>query len=191
MNTDDLIFHKTAMMKGGYSLDNKDFQGLKRWYGILFQLTSAKHYLNMLMCQETIFGDLKNIYEGMALFSSFVLQYSKCFTSAGEGLAKLDAKQVFASSENDFKSHKRILEIRNNLIAHNGKIDLVLVSQGVKEQEDRFLVKHFITFSVPMNELSSFEVALDMATSHSIRAINKNLDSIGKKLGKIVLFDEI
>ena len=190
MNDDDLKPHKSAMLAGGYNLDAPDFQRLKQWHGVIFQLTSARHYLNALMRREPTLGDLEDCYEAMALLSSFVLQYSKCFTSGGQGQVTLDANKVFPPSGDDLKSHRRILEIRNNLVAHNGNSDLVLANLGVKEQEGRFVVKHFLTFALPMNELSVFEVALDAVTDYSMKAINKHLDSIGERLGKIVLLDE-
>ena len=190
MNDDDLKSHKNAMLAGGYNLDSPDFQRLKQWHGVIFQLTSAKYYLNALMLREPILGDLEDVYKAMALLSSFILQYSKCFTSGGQRQVTLDANKVFTPGGDDLKSHHRILEIRHNLIAHNGNSDLVLANIGMKEQEDRFVVKHFLTFALPMDELSEFEAALDIATKYSVKAINKHLDSIGERLGKIVLLDE-
>ena len=190
MNNDDLKPHRIAMLAGGYNLDSADFKRLKRWNGVIFQLASAKYYLNALMVREPTLGDLEDIYKDMALLSSFILQYSKCFTSGGKGEVKLDANQVFTPGGDALKSHHRILEIRHNLIAHNGNSDLVLANIGMKEQEDRFVVKHFLTFALPMDELSEFEVALDAATKYSVDAVNKHLDSISKRLGKIVLLDE-
>lgn len=190
MNEDDLTLHQSAMTAGGYSLDAPDFQRLMQWHGVLFQLTSAKYYLTVLMRREPVLGELEDFYEEMALLSSFVLQYSKCFTSGGQGQVTLDGKKVFAPGVDGLKSHQRILEIRNNLVAHNGNSELVLARLGVKEQEDRFVVKHFLTFALPMDELSGFEVALNRVTDYSTLAINKHLDSIGEHLGKIVLLDE-
>ena len=190
MTEDDLTPHKSAMTAGGYSLDAPDFQRLKQWHGVIFQLTSAKHYLEALLHREHSLGKLEDFYEAMALLSSFVLQYSKCFTSGGQGQVTLDEKKVFASSGDGLKSHRRILELRNNLVAHNGNSDLVLANLGMKELEDRFVIKHYRTFALPMDELGGFELALGTVADYSILAINKHLDSIGERLGKIVLLDE-
>lgn len=186
----ELTPHKSAMMAGGYSLDEPDFQRLKQWHGVIFQLTSAKHYLGTLLHREHALGALEDFYEALALLSSFVLQYSKCFTSGGRGQVTLDEKRVFAAGGDGLESHRRILELRNTLVAHNGNSDLVQANLGMKELEDRFVVKHYLTFALPINELGGFELALGTVTEYSILAINKHLDSIGERLGKIVLLNE-
>lgn len=178
------------MKKDGYCLDDARFARLKQWHGVLFQLTSAKYYLEQLKARKSDLGNLEDAYGGIALFSAFILQYSKSFTSAGKGQVKLDGKKVFESAGEALVAHKRIIEIRHNLVAHNGDSDLVLANIGVKEQDDRFVVKHFLTFAIPFNELDAFELALEATYRYSVLAINKHLDSIGEKLGKIVLLDE-
>lgn len=190
MNDEDLEPHKSAMKSGGYRLDDPRFERLKQWHGVLFQLTSAKHYLDLLKARNPDLGNLEDSYAVMALLSAFILQYSKCFTSGGKGQVTLDENKVFASGCEALAAHKRILDIRHNLVAHNGNSDLLLPDIGVKEQDDRFVVKHFLTFAIPLNELDAFEVALETTYRHSVLALNKHLDSIGEKLGKIVLLDE-
>ncbi|TBO27607.1 hypothetical protein EYS42_16610 [Aquabacterium lacunae] len=190
MNQQDLEPHKSAMEADGYQLDDSRFARLKQWHGVLFQLASAKHYLDQIKAYESDLGDLQNAYELMAQFSAFVLQYSKCFTSGGKGQTTLDENKVFASNADALNAHKRILDIRHNLVAHNGNSELILANLGVKEQEDRFVVKHYLTLAIPLGELDAFESALETATQHSILAVNKHLDSIGEQLGKIVLLDE-
>ena len=154
------------------------------------QLTSARYYLDQLKIRKPDLGKPADFYEVIALFSAFILQYSKCFTSGGKGQVTLDDKRVFASGSEALAAHKRILEIRHNLVAHNGNSDLVLPGLGVKEQDDRFVIRHFLTFAIPLNELRAFEEALEVTFKHSVLALNKHLDSIGETLGKIVLLDE-
>lgn len=178
------------MEADGYKLDDSRFSRLKQWNGVLFQLTSAKYYLDQIKAHKSELGDLKNAFELMAQFSAFVLQYSKCFTSGGKGQTTLDENKVFASNAEALKAHKRILDIRHNLVAHNGNSELILANIGVKEQDDRYVVKHFLTLAFPLGELAAFEKALETATQHSMLALNKHLDSIGEQLGKIVLLDE-
>jgi hypothetical protein len=190
MNEEDLEPHKSTMKAGGYRLDDTRFARLKKWHGVLFQLTSAKYYLDQLKGRKPNLGKLEDSYEVMALLSAFILQYSKCFTSGAEGQATLDDHKVFVPGSGALVAHRRILDIRHNLVAHNGNSDLVIPDLGVKEQDDRFVVKHFLTFAIPMNELDAFEEALEATLRHSVQALNKNLDSIGEKLGKIVLLDE-
>ena len=190
MNEEDLQPHKSAMKTGGYRLDDARFSRLKQWHGVLFQLTSAKYYLDQLKSRKPDLVKPNDSFEVMALLSAFILQYSKCFTSGGKGQVTLDERKVFALGSGALVAHKRILEIRHNLVAHNGNSDLVLADLGVKEQDDRFVVKHFLTFAIPLNELGVFEEALEATLAHSVLALNKHLDSIGEKLGKMVLLDE-
>lgn len=190
MNEEELAPHQFTMKDGGYRLDDTRFARLKQWHGVLFQLTTAKYYLDQLKGRRPIPGKLEDSYEVMALLSAFILQYSKCFTSGGKGQVTLDDHKVFVPGSGALVAHKRILDIRHNLVAHNGNCDLVLPDIGVKEKDDRFVIKHFLTFSIPMNELDAFGEALGTTLSYSVQAINKHLDSIGEKLGKIVLLDE-
>lgn len=190
MKEEDLEPHKSAMENGGYCLDDTRFARLKQWHGVLFQLSSAGYYLKQLKARKPNLGNPEDFYDAMALFSAFILQYSKCFTSGGKGQVTLDEHKVFASGGEALAAHKRILDIRHNLVAHNGNSDLVLPDLGVKEQDDRFVVKHFFTFAIPLNELDAFEMALETTYRHTVLALNRHLDSIGEKLGKIVLLDE-
>lgn len=190
MSEEDLQPHSSAMKNGGYCLDDARFARLKQWHGILFQLTGARYYLDQLKARKPVLGDLEDSYAVMALFSAFILQYSKCFTSGGKGQVTLDENKVFDPASEALVAHNHILDIRHNLVAHNGNSDLVIANVGVKEQDDRFVVKHFLTFTIPLNELDAFELALETTFRYSVLALNKHLDSIGEKLGKIVLLDE-
>lgn len=190
MNEENLEPHYSAMKNDDYCLDDARFERLKQWHGVLFQLTSARHYLDELKACKSVLGDLHDVYRKLALFSAFILQYSKCFTSAGNGQVTLDGNRVFGSADEALVAHKRILNIRHTLVAHNGGSDLVLANVGVKEQDDRFEVKHFLTLAIPLNELDAFELALEGAYDYSVLAINKHLDKVGEKLGKIILLGE-
>lgn len=190
MDKQSLEVHFRKMQHGGYQLDDTRFARLKQWHGVLFQLTGAKYYITKLKNLNGNLGEIENIYEQMSLFSAFILNYSKCFTSGGKGQVTIDASKVFAKNSRELVTHKRLLDIRHNWIAHNGNIDLILPNVGVMEQDDRFVVRHFLTIAIPINELGVFEEALETVTNYSVAAINKHLDSIGERLGKIVLFDE-
>jgi hypothetical protein len=190
MDKPNLEEHLRIMQYGGYQLNDARFTRLNQWNGVLFQLTGAKYYITKLKNLNGNLGEIENIYEKMSLFSAFVLNYSKCFTSGGKGQVTIDASKVFAKNSRELVTHKRLLDIRHNWIAHNGNIDLILPNVGVMEQDDRFVVRHFLTIAIPINELGVFEEALETVTNYSVAAINKHLDSIGERLGKIVLFDE-
>jgi hypothetical protein len=183
--------HTAAKTAGGYSLQEPDFLRLRHWHGILFQLSSARYFLQTLAQRKLAVGQLKEAYQGLALLQSFVLQYSKCFSSAGPGQVTLDEHQVFKTDGEAKASHRRILEIRNSLVAHNGDSDLVIADIGVKELPDRFVIKHYLTLALPINELAAFATALNRVEEYATSAINKHLDKIGERLGKIVLLDEI
>ncbi|RIJ04484.1 hypothetical protein DXK93_08375 [Achromobacter sp. K91] len=187
MNEEILDPHYSALKNDDYCLDDARFARLKQWHGVLFQLASARYYLDELKACKSVKGNLQDAYHKLALFSAFILQYSKCFSSAGNGRVTLDGKRVFSSAGEALVAHKRILNIRNTLVAHNGDSDLVHANVGVKEQDDRFEVKHFMTLAIPFEELDAFELALEGAQGFSVLAINKHLDKVGEELGKIVL----
>lgn len=187
MEDADLTEHYAAMKSGGYELERPDFLKLRSWHAVLFQTHSAEHSLTKLMSRTTSRGSLEDAHEEQALFSNFILQYSKCFTSGGKGQVTLDERRVFAGSDSEFVIHKRILEIRHNLVAHNGNNDLVKANLAVREEADRILVRHFLTFAMPKNELPSFKSALGILSNFVVISLNKHLDSLQEKFGKPVL----
>jgi len=190
MDKKNLEEHLRTMQYGGYQLDDTRFARLKQWNGVLFQLNGAKYYITRLKNLNVNLSQIENAFEQMSLFSAFILNYSKCFTSGGKGQVTIDASKVFARDSRELVTHKRILDIRHNWIAHNGNIDLILPNLGVKEQDDRFVVKHFLTIAIPIHELSAFEEALEAVSNYCVAAINKHLDGIGERLGKIILLNE-
>jgi len=186
MDDADVDKHMQQVMEDGFVLNDKRFERLKQWHGVLFQLMSARSYLSQLMTRERTLGDLSDALTDLSLLTAFVLQYSKCFTSGGTGQARLDEKKVFDANSDTLKAHKRILDIRHRFVAHNDNIDLVVSNLAVKELEDRFVVQHLMTYAMPGNEYPDFQAALDAVDQHVIEAMNKNLDSLGERLGKVI-----
>lgn len=190
MNDEDLKPHKSAMEKDGYILDAPRFEKLKQWNGVIFQIISAMHYLDQLKAHKPDLGNLQDTYRQMSLIYAFTLQYSKCYTQAGRGQTTLDATKVFKPASESLVAHKRIIDIRHNLVAHNGNTDLALSNLAVKELEDRFIVKHFLTFAMPMNELEMFTIAIEDTYAYTVKSLNKYMGNIGDKYGKPVYLDD-
>lgn len=190
MDDEALSEHLAAMRAGGYKLDHIEFVHLKSWHGVLFQAYSAEYALSRLASHEYKHGDLANIHEQQAMFAFFVMEYGKCFASAGHGQVSLDERKVFTGNECAAAAHERILTLRNKFVAHNGGSDLVRHTIAVKEEEDRFIVRHLSTVAFPRNELEQFKIALDVLTQHVYVKMNKHLDSLETKLGKTVRLNE-
>ena len=74
-------------------------------------------------------------------------------------------------------------------MAHNGSIDLVIANIAVREESDHFYVRHFLTVSLPKDELTTFEHTLKSVMDYTVLSLNKHLDSLQEKLGKLVLFE--
>jgi len=187
MNPSDLTTHYAAMKAGGYELEHPEFLKLKSWNGVLFQTASAFHSLKVLLTKEPTLGNLDDAYLEQALFSHFILQYSKCFTSSGKGQVSLDERRVFAGNIAGLSSHKRILELRNSLIAHNGNSELVVANIAVREDPDQYLVRHLLTIAFPKSELVDYEKALKVVIDYVHLRLNEHLDSLQDKLWKLVL----
>lgn len=182
----ELEKHFASLRAEGYEINRSEFQRLRSWHSVLYQLHSAEHSLEKLTIRKPSLGDLEDIHETQALFANFILQYSKCFTSSRSGKVSLDERKIFPTGGTDLIAHKRILEIRHSLIAHNGTSDLVKETIAVREEADRYLVRHLITFALPMNELPSFKDALVTVNKHVVLRLNKHLNSLQEKLGKLV-----
>jgi hypothetical protein len=186
MDDADVAEHMQPVIEDGFVLNDKRFERLKQWHAVLFQLMSARSYLHQIMTRERLLGDLSDALTDLSLLAAFVLQYSKCFTSGGTGQARLDEKKVFDADSDALKAHTRILDIRHRFVAHNDNTDLVVSNLAVKELEDRFVVRHLMTYAMPGNEYPDFQAALDVVEQHVIEAMNKNLDSLGERLGKVI-----
>jgi len=187
MNAIELEKHYASMREGGYELNRSEFQRLRSWHSVLYQLHSAEYSLEKLTTRTPSLGELDDIHETEALFANFILQYSKCFTSSGPGKVSLDERRVFPADSVNLIAHKRILEMRHSLVAHNGTSDLVKETIAVREEADQYLVRHLVTRALPMNELPSFKDAFAAVNEHVVLRLNKHLDSLQEKLGKLVL----
>ncbi len=190
MDDETLSEHLDAMRSGEYELDRPEFVHLKSWHGVVFQAHNAQYALSKLESHEHKRGDLSNIDEQQALFAFFVVEYGKCFASAGIGQVTLYARNVFAGNARAEAAHGKILTHRNRLVAHNGGSELVRHTIAVKEERDRFDVRHFTTTAMPYDELAGFQEALETLTQFVIVKMNKHLDSLETKLGKVVRLNE-
>lgn len=91
-----------------------------------------------------------------SLYSSFVMNYSKCFGRAAGGKISLDAKKVYKDNEKLQELHKNIDDDRNNLIAHDGSYEheasyCILIEDAQKGTV--ILETPIMTITVPDNKL--------------------------------------
>jgi hypothetical protein len=154
------------------------------------QLHMASHYIRRLRAYVPKLYDMDNIYEQNAFFVTFVTTYGKCFVSAEGRSVKLDANDVFKAHRSARSAHDRIMELRHKYAAHNANSGLVRPAMAVKEEEDRFVVRHLITSAMPTNdEFESFAVAVEVVSDYVTIRLNQRLAKLETELGKLILLD--
>ena len=164
---------------------------LKGWICLMNQVSEAKIFIDIA---QQKFGLTKNssltdLLLQKSLFNSFILAYSKCFTSSGKGRIKLEATSVF--KDDHIKIHKRIITLRHEYVAHNGLSGLDEASIEIEEQDSLLKFKTFYEFSIPMNEYKDYLKALKTLEEYIVIKTSSLVKSIEQESGKTVLLNNV
>jgi CRISPR/Cas system-associated protein endoribonuclease Cas2 len=179
--------HLSVLKAEGYEINQERFQKLNAWTRILYQVNSARKSLEILSTREPNLGNIDDVSISTSLFYGFVLQYCKCFTSAGSGLVSLDPNKVFQGRPPERTAHDHLIEIRHNLAAHNGHSDYLHTSIASKEDSEKISIRHVISTVLPGNERNSYFDVLAALDEYVILSHNKYLDRLEKELGKPIV----
>ena len=182
--------HLKPYVDDGYVFDDKRFEFVNRWTYILMQLTEAKNFLE-LANKSSEYEDestMNQIYLHQALFRSFVISYAKCFSTSGQGRLSLNKKDIYKNQPDNLTVHERVIDIRNKFVAHSDDSGVDVAVLGVKEMENKILIKHTYTLAQINDEYDSFSKLITTAEDTVISKVNKALDAIQKTEGKPVSF---
>jgi hypothetical protein len=179
--------HAAAITADGFVLGRHGFENLTMWNYILMQLHNSRYQLRALIDHKPTLGDMEDIQTSLARFSSAIMDYSRCFVSVGKKHITLDAKLILKERPDLFKTHKRMMSIRNTLIAHTDHSDLIRAVLAVKEETDRIVIRHVVTYALPGNEMRDFLEIIEEVERYVVLRLNRHLWDLEEKFGKSIV----
>jgi hypothetical protein len=181
---DEFNAQMAPILAEGYQLNPPAFNRIRYWTFVLFQLHFAISELEKLIADTPILYDVTNSYGQHARFVAIIVTYGRCYAQAGEKIKSLNAKEIF-KGEPRFKAiHDRMVEIRNQVVAHTEHHELMRVSVAVREGDKEINVKHFIHPIFPKEEFAGYLAAMNHTVVGVQTAINKQLNHLAIQLGK-------
>jgi hypothetical protein len=181
--------HMARMVEEGFTLDPPGYERLSAWTHILMHLFTARSNFERVKNDPIKLGKMGNAVEQQAFFVAGIIAYCRCYASTGSAIPKLDPKQVYVNSSEGRKVHERLMTLRNTFAAHADRNDLVRVTVAVKDDGDRVIVRHLMTSAVPFPEIPDFIEAVAHTEHYVIVGLNKQLDKMGAKIGKLITLD--
>lgn len=177
--------HIRSIEDDGYVLDPTGYERLTPWTHILMAINFAESQLKAIQNQpHRMGGTMADIELTYSRFTSAIVTYCRCFGSSGPGIPSLDHKKVYANDPKNRAVHDRIQAIRNNFVAHTDQSDIVLLNFAVKEEDDRILIKHLFSISLPSGEFPDFLGAMKKLEDFVVGRLNKQLDALSATKGK-------
>lgn len=189
INEDEYRKHMAGLVSEGFSLDPPGYERLSLWTYVLMHLHNARANLELVRDHPIELGDLNNVIKQQAFFIAGIMAYTRCYVSSGKSIPMLDAKRVYAGSEDGMAVHQRLIRLRNTIAAHTEKSDLVRLTLAVKDEPDRVIVRHIATVATPTNEIPDFLEAVAHTEHFVTIALNKQLDHLEKRIGKAISLD--
>jgi hypothetical protein len=172
------------ILADGYQLNPPAFERVRYWTFILFQLHFAVSELEKLIKDTPQIYDVSNSYGQHARFIAIIVTYARCYAQTGQNIKSLDAKEVFKGEPRFRTIHDRMIQIRNQVVAHTEHHELMRVSVAVKEDNKEFKLKHFIHPIFPKDEFAGYLAAMNHTVASVEVSINKQLNYLEKLLGK-------
>ena len=181
--------HMASLVKEGFTLDPPNYERLSAWSHLLMHLYTARASFERVATDQFELGDMGKFIEQQAYFVAGIVAYCRCYASTGSAIPKLDAKHVYAGSNDGMQVHSRLMSLRNTFAAHADRNDLVRATLAVRDEADRVIVRHIVTSAMPIPEIPDFMEAVAHSEYFVIAALNRQLDKLGAKIGKTITLD--
>ena len=173
-----------------YSLTNEDLNILSGWTYIAMFLVEAK--TSLLLSEnknkEGMFTEMEQVVLANGMFKNFILSYSKCFSSSGNGKISLDAKEIFSKRPDLLVTHEKLLQARNTYVAHNDENNFEVSILMTSENKNEIILAQTYTIMMPLSDFKSFSETVEFCEEQVVLKFNKKIDKIQVKLGKSISF---
>jgi hypothetical protein len=120
-----------------------------------------------------------------SLTFSIIALYGKCFTDASKNsYPKLEPNVLFVDQEDFFKTHKFLMDLRHQFIAHRGKteseigIAFMLIPKKVGDSQSQIKFNQIKQYSFDIEKLIEFEHLM----KYIISDLEKKIQKSGQKL---------
>jgi hypothetical protein len=186
---DDYKVHMASVVAEGFTLDPPGFERLSSWTHMLMHLVNARTNFEWVRDHPVELGELENSLRQQAFFVAGIMAYCRCYASSGSGIPMLDAKKVYEGSDDGKQVHERLIGLRNSIAAHTDASDIVRLTLAVKEEPERFVIRHLWTMAVPVDEIADFLEAVAHTDHFVTVSLNKYLNRLEKDRGKTIALD--
>jgi hypothetical protein len=183
--------HMAPLLAEGYILDPPEYERLRLWSIVLFQIHFVSAELDYLTRAKPKLYDQSNFYEHYGRFSAIITAYGRCFAGASGGIVSLDAKDVFKPRPDLRPVHDRMIEIRNGVFAHAGHDELVRATLAVKDLPTQINIKHMVTPVFPYHDFARYSEVVNHVGGAVTTKINKYINHLEKEMGKPIIPDDI
>ncbi len=121
-----------------------------------------------------------------SLFRDAIMNYAKCFTTAGATKVKIDFNSVIKDFNEEDKIkfkliHDEMIAIRHNYIAHNLDNDYERSIVATKFANGKLLIKPTYTFKTPLNSFQKFQTQCALVQNYLIIKVHKALTKLREK----------
>lgn len=186
---DDYKTHMAPILAEGFTLDPPGFERLSAWTHMLMHLVNARTNFEWVRDHPVELDEMENSLRQQAFFVAGIMAYCRCYASSGSGIPMLDAKKVYAESDDGKQVHERLIALRNSIAAHTDASDLVRLTLAVKDEPGRLIIRHLWTMAVPLNEIDDFLEAVAHTEHFVTISLNKYLNRLEKDHGKTIELD--
>jgi hypothetical protein len=189
---DDEYKEKMApILADGFILNPPKFERIRLLTHLLYENSFAFNEMKTALAIRPAKFDGSNFHETFSHFYMAVVTHARCFVSAGKGISRLKAKHVFANEPGLKKFHELMDEFRNEVVAHTGHHISVRVTLAVKEEPEKYLIKHLVTPTMPSrNDLKGFLAVIAHTGKYIVDRVIRDSDHLGKELGKKIVLDK-
>lgn len=186
ISEDDYRKHMAGIVSEGFTLNPPGYERLSLWTHVLMHLFNAQKNFEWVRDHPEVPGDINNVLQQNAFFIAGIMAYGRCYASSGRGIPTLDAKQVYAGSEDGIAIHQRMIDLRNKIAAHTDESDLVRLTLAVKDETNRIIIRHLSTNAMPTKEIPDYLEAVAHTSHFANKSINNHLNYLEKRAGKTI-----
>jgi hypothetical protein len=159
---------------------------LRRWISLMQQVHEAKHYIERTeqLAHPQVMQTFDELWGVLLAFRGAIISYAKCFAKAGPGKIKLEEKYVFANKPELVDQHRRIMNLRNQYVAHSDNNEMERTSIETIDTADELVIHLQYGLSFPFDRMYELRELLKHLDGHVADGLGKHVKGIERKIGK-------
>jgi hypothetical protein len=156
------------------------------------QVHEAKHYIERTeqLAHPHLMQTFDDIWGVLLAFRGAIISYAKCFAKAGSGKIKLEEKNVFAKRQELVDQHRRIMDLRNQYVAHSDDNEMESTSIEPIETPTELVIRLQYGLSFPFDRMYELRELIKHLDGHVADGLEKHVKGIERQTGKPVRIQE-